>query len=379
MNISRIEIENYRNIEKMELIPSPGVNIIYGDNAQGKTNLVESLWLFTGAKSFRAAKDVNLIRFGADAARLSLSFQREGRDQCASILLPRKGKKRVQLNYVELSGQTSLAGELYAVVFSPAHLSLVEDGPELRRRFLDTAICQLMPRYIDILGRYSRVLRQRNVLLRELRQAGPHTPPPPGAQDMLEVFDDALARLSASVIRARRKYISRLETAAEQIYSGISSRSESLRLEYRQGIGEEPPEPQAILEQLRRGRAADISAAATLTGPHRDDLALFIDQNDARIFGSQGQKRSCVLSLKLAESIIIEESSGQRPVILLDDVMSELDASRRDYLLNSLEGKQVFITCCDTGCFSAMKSGKCFHIAGGALEEKPLEAEKEER
>ena len=236
-----------------------------------------------------------------------------------------------------------------------------------------------MPRYIDILGRYSRVLRQRNVLLRELRQAGPHTPPPPGAQDMLEVFDDALARLSASVIRARRKYISRLETAAEQIYSGISSRSEALRLEYRQGIGEEPPEPQAILEQLRRGRAADISAAATLTGPHRDDLALFIDQNDARIFGSQGQKRSCVLSLKLAESIIIEESSGQRPVILLDDVMSELDASRRDYLLNSLEGKQVFITCCDTGCFSAMKSGKCFHISGGALEEKPLEAEKEER
>ena len=376
MNISRIELENYRNIEKMELIPSPGVNIIYGDNAQGKTNLVESLWLFTGAKSFRPAKDVNLIRFGAEAARLSLSFRREGRDQCASILLPRKGKKRVQLNYVDLPGQTALAGELYAVIFSPAHLSLVEDGPEFRRRFLDIAICQLMPRYIDILGRYSRVLRQRNALLKDLRQ--PHLPPPPGAQDMLEVFDDALARLSASVIRARRKYIGRLEAAAGQIYSGISSGSEVLHLEYRQGIGEEEPDPQAILEQLRRGRAADIAAAATLTGPHRDDLALFIDQNDARIFGSQGQKRSCVLSLKLAESIIIEESSGQRPVILLDDVMSELDASRRDYLLNSLDGKQVFITCCDTGCFANMKSGKCFHIAGGALEEKPLNAEKGE-
>lgn len=370
MEISRIELEYYRNIRKMELIPSPGVNIIYGDNAQGKTNLIEAVWLFTGAKSFRGAKDSELIQFGEQSARMALTFLREEREQCASLFFQSKGKKKVQLNHVELPSQSALTGQIYAVVFSPEHLSLVKDGPELRRRFLDIAICQLMPRYTDILGRYSRVLRQRNALLRDIRRMNPS----PGGEDMLEVFDEVLSRLAASIIRARRKYVDRLEMAAREIYQGISSRGEVLHLEYRGGVShEEEPVPQNIREQLRQSRPADIAAATTLVGPHRDDMVIFLNGADARAFGSQGQQRSCVLTLKLAESVIIEEAAEQRPIILLDDVMSELDASRRDYLLNSLTGRQVFITCCDTAYFHSLKNGKCFHIAGGTIEGDILE------
>ena len=372
MEISRIEAENYRNIKKMELIPSPGVNIIYGNNGQGKTNLIEAIWLFTGAKSFRRAKENALIRFGENALKLSISFMRDEREQTASMFLPHKGKKQVQLNYVDLPSQSALAGKVYAVVFSPVHLSLAEGGPELRRRFLDTAICQLMPRYVDILGRYTRVLRQRNALLKDLRQNRGY--PPPGTEEMLDIFDETLARLAASVIRARRKYTERLEKAAGAIYQGISSYSENLTLKYQMGAAQDDElSPQTIQNQLRKSRPADIAASATLVGPHRDDLALFIDGIDVRTFGSQGQKRSCVLSLKLAESIIIEEATDQRPIVLLDDVMSELDPSRRDYLLNSLTGKQVFITCCDTAYFRSLENGKCFHIAGGNLDGPALE------
>lgn len=366
VNISRIEIENYRNIKKMEFSPCPGVNIIYGDNAQGKTNLVEAIWLFTGAKSFRGGKDHELIRFGAEGTRLSLQFEKDGRSQCAFIGIPQKGRKEVQLNFVPLSSQSALAGEIYAVIFSPAHLSLVKDGPEVRRRFLDLAICQLMPRYVEILGRYNRILRQRGALLRELRSGyGAGYP-----EETLEVFDEALSKVAVSVIRARQKYVSRLQKTAAKIYEGISRENEEMRIEYLCGVPQlEELSSENILEQLRRGRAADIAAAVSLTGPHRDDLGILIDQTPARSFGSQGQQRSCVLSLKLAESIIIEEATGQSPIILLDDVMSELDRSRRDYLLNHLSGKQVFITCCETAYFQTLENGKCFRVGAGELKE----------
>ena len=363
MKITRSEIENYRNIENMEFSPCDGVNIIYGDNAQGKTNLMEALWLFTGAKSFRGGSDHELIRFDAPAARLSLQFEKDGREQCAGISIPQKSRKEVHLNFVPLPSQSALAGEIYAVVFSPVHLSLVKDGPEVRRRFLDLAICQLMPRYVDILSRYNRILRQRNALLKELRfgniSYGPQT---------LEVFDDALSKTAVSVIRARQRYISRLAQAAGDIYQGISRENETMTLRYLSGI---PPleelSSQQILSHLRQNRQADIAAAATLYGPHRDDLGIDIDHNAARSFGSQGQQRSCILSLKLAESIIIEETTGQSPIILLDDVMSELDRSRRDYLLNHLQGKQVFITCCETAYFQTLEQGRCFLIGEGSI------------
>ena len=230
MKISRFEIENYRNIHKMEFMPCPGVNIIFGDNAQGKTNLIESIWLFTGAKSFRGSKDTELIRFDADIARLNLDFVKDEWEQCASIVIPRKGRKDVQLNYVSLSAQRALAGEFYAVIFSPVHLSLVKDGPEVRRRFLDLAIGQLMPRYVEILSRYTRVLKQRNALLKDLRGSMGWYP-----EDTLEVFDDALAKAAVSVIRAREKYISRLQKTAGEIYQGISREHETMTLEYLSG------------------------------------------------------------------------------------------------------------------------------------------------
>ena len=365
VKISRFEIENYRNIRSMEFTPCPGVNIIFGDNAQGKTNLIESIWLFTGAKSFRGSKDSELIRFGEEFARLSLDFSKDDRDQCASITIPKKGRKDVQLNYVPLSAQRALAGEFYAVIFSPVHLSLVKDDPEVRRRFLDLAIGQLMPRYVEILSRYTRILKQRNALLKDLRGGMGWYP-----EETLEVFDDALAKAAVSVIRAREKYITRLQKTAGEIYQGISREHENMTLQYLSGIPElTEVSAEEILSRLRAGRSADIAAATTILGPHRDDIGIFIDGNPARSFGSQGQQRSCVLSLKLAESIIIEEATGQDPIILLDDVMSELDSSRRDYLLNHLSGKQVFITCCETAYFKTLENGRCFRVANGQIME----------
>lgn len=363
VKISRIEIENYRNIKKMEFTPCSGVNIIFGDNAQGKTNLVEAIWLFTGAKSFRGGKDQELICFDEEKAHISLEFLKDERDQCASIDIPRKGRKEVQLNYVSLSSQSALAGEFYAVIFSPVHLSLVKDGPEIRRRFLDLAIGQLMPRYVDIMGRYARILHQRNALLKDLRSGFGGYP-----VETLDIFDEALAKAAVSMIRARQKYISRLQLTAEKIYQGISRENEALSLRYLCGVPNlDEVSFDMVLERLRQGRSEDIAAATTLIGPHRDDIGIYIDHKAARSFGSQGQQRSSVLSLKLAESIIIEEATGLSPIILLDDVMSELDSSRRDYLLNHLSGKQVFITCCETAYFDTLENGRCFRVANGKI------------
>ncbi len=364
MRIENLRLENFRNMEDLCLFPYETVNIIYGDNAQGKTNLLEALWLLSGAKSFRGARDGEMIRFGQGQAVIEADFFGEDRVQTAKIQFG--GKKSVWLNEIRQDSVTSLAGRFTAVVFSPAHLGLVKDGPAGRRRFLDTSICQITPRYIGMLGQYQRILLQRNTLLKDISYA-------PSLLDTLNIWDEKLAVLGGAILRLRMEYTRRLGAEAANIYSGISMDREELSLFYRPfGLELRPEQTKEeiaslLLERTVKNRSEDLRFGTTSAGPHRDDLEILINGRSVRAFGSQGQQRSAVLALKLAESRCIGEILGERPIILLDDVMSELDQSRREYLLNHLTGSQIFITCCDKGYFSQLQEGRTFYMEKGRL------------
>lgn len=363
MKLERLKLQNYRNIRELEITPDSGVNVIYGDNAQGKTNLIEAIYLFTGQKSFRQCKESDLITMGEQTAMLDADFYAGGRSQQARITIG--GKKTATLNELPVT-PTELTGRFFAVVFSPAELSLIQDGPALRRAFLDGAISQVMPRYIKTLASMNRALFQRNSLLSDMRWKG-------GMDEVLDSWDRSFARLACSVINARRRYVARLAPRVGEIYAGIAGGKETLTVSYQSslvpeldGATQSECEEQA-LSALRRNRTEDIKNGFTTAGPQRDDLELYIDGAAARSFGSQGQQRSCALALKLAECGLIQEICGEAPVVLLDDVLSELDKSRRDYFLRGVEQGQIFITSCERTGLRSLAAGKKFRLCGGSV------------
>lgn len=363
MRVERLSAEGFRNLAAEEIRPAPGVNILYGDNAQGKTNVLEALWLFTGGRSFRGAKDRELIAFGADKAACRMAFFAQERGQQAEIIV--EGRRRALLNGIPQASPAKLAGVFCAVVFSPAHLSLIKDGPEERRRFLDAAYCQLRPGYIQTLAEYSRALAQRNSLLRQLRETG-------GDPGLLDIWDQRLASSGARIRAARAAFVVRLDRETRRIYDGLSAGREQMTLSYlaqtQETVSADARErAHALLLELAARRDADRAAGFTTAGPHRDDLEVLIDGRAARAFGSQGQQRSAVLALKLAEAAVLQEVTGEQPVALLDDVMSELDVRRQDYILNHIHDWQVFITCCDPSAVLRLTGGRVFHIQGGAV------------
>lgn len=363
MKADRLEYEGFRNLKAGEFRPSEGVNIVYGDNGQGKTNLLEALWLFTGGRSFRGARDGEMKGFAADKAALRLEFTAEDRAQEAAITIQKR--RAASIGGIPQPSPSRLAGRFCAVVFSPAHLSLIKDGPEERRRFLDAAYCQLRPGYIASLSEYSRTLAQRNALLKNARQ----TDARPG--ELLDVWDDRLARIGARLLLARRAYVRKIQPVAAAIYDGLSAGRESFSIAMHDDGGEDGMDSgQAaarLLERLRETRYADLAAGFTTAGPHRADLLVQIRGLSARSYGSQGQQRSAVLALKLAEASVLREVTGEQPVALLDDVMSELDLSRQDYILNHIHDWQVFITCCDPGAVRRLDGGRAFRMQDGIL------------
>ncbi len=364
MKINSVELNNFRNISSIELQATEGVNVIYGENAQGKTNILEAIWLFTGCKSFRGAKDPDFIKFGEEIAKINLSFSDNVREKKSKIVFGNK-KKNVSLNGVSLRSSAELIGSFYAVIFSPSHLSLIKDGPSERRKFLDTALCQLKPSYAEHLAGYKRSLMQRNALLKDIHLS-------PQLYDMLDSWDDSLARYSAAVISERLKYINILSEYSKEIYSGISEYKEEFSVSYsRNDIIDINISVHDLyineLEKIKEARKEDVLTRSTTVGPHRDDLDIRINNVSARSFGSQGQQRSCALALKLGESEIIKKITGETPVALLDDVMSELDEKRQDYVLNHINDRQVFLTCCDPSQVLRLCSGKSFLIEGGKL------------
>ena len=364
MKINSVKLNNFRNISSMELHATDGVNVIYGENAQGKTNILEAIWLFTGCKSFRGSKDTEFIKFNEDFAKINLDFSDNVRNKKSEIIIGNK-KKNVYLNGVSLRSSSELIGSFYAVIFSPSHLSLIKDGPSGRRRFLDTALCQLKPSYAEHLAGYRRALLQRNALLKDLHLS-------PQLYDILDSLDDQLSRYSAAVISERLKYIEILSQYSKQIYAGISENKEYFNVTYsRNDITDINISVNDLynleLERIKNARKEDVLYKTTTIGPHRDDIDILINNVSARSFGSQGQQRSCALALKLGESEIIKKITGETPVALLDDVMSELDEKRQDYVLNHINDRQVFLTCCDPSQVLRLCGGKSFLINGGVI------------
>lgn len=363
MKISSVELNNFRNIGSLRLDANDGVNVIYGENAQGKTNILEGIWLFTGCKSFRGAKDSEMIRFGEDFAKLKLNFSDASREKSGELTISPKGKQ-ILLNGVQLKSSAELIGSFYAVIFSPSHLSLIKDGPQGRRKFIDTALCQLKPSYAEVLSRYKHTLMQRNALLKDIHLNS-------GLYDLLDTLDIQLARFSGQVVMQRLKYIDILSAHSKEIYGGISENKEEISVKYSRNDLDLSISLEDLCrieaQRLTDSRKEDIINRSTTVGPHRDDVEILINNVSARSFGSQGQQRSCALALKLGESEIIRQVTGENPVALLDDVMSELDERRQDYVLNHINDRQVFLTCCDPSQVLRLCGGKSFLIKKGEL------------
>lgn len=355
MIVKKLTSEGFRNFNNLEFIPNDNMNVIYGDNAQGKTNLLEAIWLFCGAKSFRGAKDTEMLGFGKQRAVNTLDFIFGETKKTAKIII--EEKRKAEFNGKKLNSAAALAGEFYSIVFSPSDLNLVNDGPAVRRRFLDTAIGQLYPLYNEKLRNYYKAVAQRNSILRDIKFNS-------DAEYFLDDFETSLATLAKEIIKYRLRYVEILGETTPELYSGISGEKETLNIAYGSTIPTSA-EVDDIKKLLKLARKEDIFKGVTSVGPHRDDLKLELNGNILKSYGSQGQKRSVCLTLKLSEAKVIKKITGEYPVALLDDVMSELDKSRQDFILNHIKDWQVFITCCDPSNIKGLKDGTVFQMEGG--------------
>lgn len=351
MLVKSIRCVNFRNLGNATAEPCDGMNVIYGENAQGKTNLIEAIWLFTGAKSFRAAKDSAFLTKGKQKGFCELDFTALGTEYTAKMEFVEK--RTAYLNDKALSSPSRLAGQFNAIVFSPSDLSLVSDGPAVRRHFIDLAIGQLYPAYINILKDYTRAVTQRNQIIKDYRYDST-------LGVMLDVFEEEIAANGAKIIDHRRRYLERLKEFIPEIYSGLSSGRENVAAGYLCTC-----EGERLLERLHEVRREDMYSGVTSIGPHRDDIELTVNGLAARGYGSQGQKRSIALSIKLSQAEVIKNVVGESPVCLLDDVMSELDPGRQNYILNHIRGWQSFLTCCDPSNCAGLRDGMIFRVENG--------------
>lgn len=350
MIIKNIKISDFRNIENIEFFPDAKMNVICGENAQGKTNIIEALWSLTGAKSFRGAKESEYISFGKEKAKIEADFISEGIDKNIKIVFSEK--KEIFLNTKKIKN-FSLVGNLNAIVFSPTDLRLLTDGPSIRRKFLDLCIGQLYPSYIEILKNYMRAVTQRNSIIKDLKYDST-------VSIMLDIFEEEISANGKKIIEMRKRYIEKLNPFLEKIYKGISQGKEILETEY-------ICEKVNLKELLKQKREEDMYLGVTSIGPHRDDLIFKINSINARNFASQGQKRSIALSLKLAEAEVIKQNVGECPICFMDDVMSELDPERQNFILNHIKDMQVFLSCCDPSNFKYLKAGKVINIKNGSV------------
>ena len=333
MYIKSLELKNYRNYENLCINISPGTNILYGDNAQGKTNILEALYLAGTTKSHRGSKDREIIQFDREEAHIRMMVERNGSTHKIDMHLKKNKSKGIAIDGVPIRKASELFGIVNIVFFSPEDLNIIKNGPAERRRFLDSEICQLSRLYMIELANYNKVVAQRNKLLKEISFSG-------RMADTLEIWDEQMVRYGKSIISERKKFISRLNDILSEIHQNLTGGKEQILITYEPNVSEE-----AFSEELKAGRERDLRFGQSYTGPHRDDFCVRVNDIDIRKYGSQGQQRTAALSLKLAEIRLVEEEIHDTPVLLLDDVLSELDGSRQNYLLQSIHSIQTLITC----------------------------------
>lgn len=336
-----------------ELSFSPGVNILYGENAAGKTNALEGVWLFAQGRSFRGVRDREFVKFGTDAAQLALTMQDREREQELRLQYSAQGRKVIRANGVFLRRMSEFIGRFRAVLFGPQHLSLVQAGPAERRGFLDAAISQLAPAYLAALMRYQRILDQRNALLKQEERS-------PDFHAMLYLFSEQLATESAYLAEYRQAYLAELSPVMEALIADISGGREQCRIAY-----QSPVTYEGYLTALQQHEAAELRVGNTLCGAHKDDFILYLNDREARHFASQGQQRSLALALKLGEGEVARARTGEYPVFLFDDIMSELDDRRKQYLMTGLSGRQVIMTTCDSAVRSGFSGPNIIHVENG--------------
>ena len=330
MYFKSLELKNFRNYTDQKIEFDPKLNLIIGDNAQGKTNLLEGLFIMGLGKSFKTNNDKEMIYFNEKFARArSIVVDEEGEETSIEIVYGRDGKI-IKVDDVKLSRNVDLLENVYVVVFSPEDLRIVKDGPDQRRRFLDRELCQIKPVYYSDLGNYKKILKQRNVLLREKNTD----------RNLFEVFDETLAEYGTRIVDERKAFIERLRVICADIHRSITDGSEELSITYETNTTSKG----YFREMLNRNFEIDMIKGYTSFGPHKDYLGIWINGNDTRIYGSQGQQRTASLSMKLAEIELIKQETGHNAVLLLDDVLSELDSKRQKFLIETMKDAQIFVT-----------------------------------
>ena len=357
MIIKSLDLLNFRNYESLHLELSEGTNIFYGDNAQGKTNILESLYMISTTKSHRGVKDRDLIRFGQEEAHIRTVLIKNDLDYQVDMHLKKSKSKGVAINRQKIRRASELIGLLHIVFFSPEDLSIVKDGPAQRRRFMDMELCQLDKSYLHDLSQYNKAVEQRNKLLKDVWQF-------PQLADTLDVWDDQLVTYGSRIITRRKEFIEELAQIVGSIHEKLSGGRERLVISY---------EPNSTAEELasdlRKSREKDKLTKNTNAGPHRDDFSFVGNDIDLRRFGSQGQQRTCALSLKLSEIELVTRLIGEKPVLMLDDVLSELDSRRQNYLMNTIGGIQTLITCTGLDEFvnNRFEIDQVYHIENGQV------------
>jgi len=335
MYIKKLQMLNYRNYKSLDINLGKNVNVFMGDNAQGKTNILEAIYYCAFAKSHRTSKDKELINWESNSAYLSLLVGRDRLDKLIDINILKDGKKAIKINKVKVSKIGELFGSFNVVMFSPEDLKIIKDSPGIRRKFIDMELCQLNSRYYYNLVQYNKILNERNVLLKNRHLD----------IDVLDVYDIQLSEYGNNIIKDRIKYIKKLNFYGEGIHNDISSGKEKIEFQYITGIKNLENIESEFYDLLKKNRKKDIEKGITTIGPHRDDFTVSLNGIDAKSFGSQGQQRSAVLTIKFSSLKIIKELTGEFPILLLDDVLSELDFNRKRYILASIGQIQTVITC----------------------------------
>lgn len=366
MKVKTVTLEGFRNYTDFSAEFSDKVNVIVGNNAQGKTNLVESIYYLTAGRSFRAKNDREMIGFDKDGAYIRADIHLGDRNQKLEAFLHRTKRRQFLANDVKLKTAAELSGKLRAVLFCPDDLNLIRDGAAVRRRLMDACLCQLRPRYAAALTEFNRILEHKTRILRDHQQK-------PSLLYTLDDFDNQLALMSAELIYYRAAYAALLSEKTEKIHRDFSGGAEILSIKYCTvktitDTGKKPAELVApLLEHLREHRRAELDTGTCLSGAHKDDLTIEINGKTARNYASQGQARTAALSIKLAEREIHFLDRGEYPLLLLDDVLSELDLKRQNYVLNHIDDGQVFITCCEDTQLAERTGGRVLRIDGGKL------------
>ncbi len=331
MYIEKIKLQNFRNYEQLDLNLNKNINIIYGNNAQGKTNILESIFLCSFGKSFRTSKEKEMIKFNESNSIVEIYYQKKDRD--GKIKIEIGDRKQIYLNGIKIKKLSELLGNINIVIFTPDDINILKDGPANRRRFLDMMIGQLRPNYVYNLNMYLKTIEQRNNYLRQIKEENK-------PEEMLEIWDEKLADYGEKIFNYRNEFIEKISKKINKIHGEITENKEELKIDYISNCEDK----ESYLKLLKERRKLDIIKGFTTKGVHRDDFMIYINGKEVNIYGSQGQNRTVILSLKLSELNVVYEEIGEYPILLLDDFMSELDEERRKNFLNNIKDTQVILT-----------------------------------